>query len=90
MFGFKKESRLEKSVPAPSKPTLDERTIVGAIEDLIASRPAPQDLGYDSVSVALTRLSDVLQERASRDLDRIVAANIQIGETSIAVAKILD
>lgn len=77
-------------MPAPSKPVLDDRTIVGAIEDLIAGRPAPQDLGSDSVSVALTRLSNVFQERASRDLDRIVAANIQIGETSIAVAKILD
>lgn len=92
MFGFgnKKSESQTGFLAAASAPRMDEAGIVGCIEALIRGDFSPPALDDHPISRAVTRLADTLRQRASDDLDRLVGANVQIGETSIAVARILD
>ncbi len=90
MFGLSRKIEPALAPIETSRPHLDETALVAAIEALTAGDYAVSAASGDALSKALARLTEKLRDRASSDLDRIVGANVQIGETSVAVAKILE
>ncbi|MBI1244076.1 MAG: chemotaxis protein [Alphaproteobacteria bacterium] len=94
VLGFKrKNTRIEiahdSKADAP-RPEIDEAALVAAIDAIAAGGYSAVPAGNGAVVQALARLAVSLRQRASRDLDRLVGANVQIGETSISVARMLD